>query len=221
MSDGAARGVGRGYHREVIEGLSPTDLQTLLLSLASSRAERVRPTEVLRRWREDRFVPNRDRGPAHPRRGRLWSALRGFRTPIQEHPGDALRRPCSAVAPVAQNRIVTTMRSVEVLSDSANALAVDAADRRLRDPAAPDVHLAASHRLLRAQRFPPGYQSHFRLFTLVSSARDTGSGATQARLLRLHLGYWRRVLPPSAAWVEGVRPAVRLVSPSEVHCGGG
>ena len=196
--------------REAIEGLSPTDQQTLLLSLAASRAERVRPTDVLRRWREDRFVRP---ATADPRilaaiEGRLWSVLPEEFDALELSPVVPIGT-CSAVAPVSQNRIVTTMRSVEVLSDSANALAVEAADRRLRNPAA-DVHLAASHRLLRAQRFPPGYQSHFRLFTLVSGARDTGSGATQARLLTLHLGYWRRVLPPGAEIrLRVFNPAVR------------
>jgi hypothetical protein len=38
---------------------------------------------------------------------------------------------CSAVGPVSQNRIVSAMRSAEVVSDSTNALAVEAADRRL------------------------------------------------------------------------------------------
>jgi hypothetical protein len=62
--------------------------------------------------------------------------------------------------------------------------------------------LAASHRQLRAQDFGRGRSAHFRLFTLVSSARDAGSGTTQARLLILHLGFWQTILAdlvPSAA----------------------
>jgi hypothetical protein len=98
------------------------------------------------------------------------------------------------VAPVSQNRVVTTMRSTEVLSDATNALAIEAADRRQRQPAGGEVHLAASHRHLRAQDFGADRSAHFRLFTVVSSARDTGSGATQARLLTLHLGFWQAVL---------------------------
>jgi hypothetical protein len=43
--------------REVLESeLSPTDLQTLLISLAQTRARRVRPAEALHRWKSDRFV---------------------------------------------------------------------------------------------------------------------------------------------------------------------
>jgi len=58
------------------------------------------------------------------------------------------------------------------------------------------VHLAAAHRVLRAQQFGPEMSQHFRLFALVSSARDTGSGRTEARLLARHLAYWQQVLAP-------------------------
>jgi hypothetical protein len=57
------------------------------------------------------------------------------------------------------------------------------------------VHLAAAHRVLRAQRFGPGMAAHFRLFALVSSARDTGAGRTEDRLLDRHLGFWRQAVP--------------------------
>lgn len=43
-------------------------------------------------------------------------------------------------------------------------------------PGRTGVCLAACHRQLRAQVFGPGVAAHFRLFALVSSARDSGSG---------------------------------------------
>jgi hypothetical protein len=49
--------------------------------------------------------------------------------------------------------------------------------------------------------------AHFRLFSLVSSARDVGSGLTQAQMLTRHLGYWQQVL---AALVPSVPVQVRL-----------
>jgi hypothetical protein len=88
---------------------------------------------------------------------------------------------------------------LEVVSDPTNALALEVADRRLRDPAAGSVYLAASHRVLRTQAFPPGMASHFRLSTHVSSARDAGSGLTEARLPTVHLRYRRDVLAPLRA----------------------
>jgi hypothetical protein len=184
---------------EAIDRLSATDLQTLLMSVARSRAARVRPPELLRRWREDRFVrPSTSR----PRElsmveGELWRMLPPEVDDVELSPLAPLGT-CSAVGPVSQNRTVTTMRTAEVVSDSTNALAIEAAARR-RSGAAGPVHLAASHRQLRAQTFGPGYSAHFRLFTMVSSARDSGSAATEAGLLVTHLRYWQRVLAALAA----------------------
>jgi hypothetical protein len=100
----------------------------------------------------------------------------------------------SAVSTVDQNQVVSTVRGTEVVSDPTNALAVEAAVLRLRHPERP-VHLAASHRVLRAQPFSgAGEFAHFRLFALVSSARDRGSGRSEADLLGEHVGYWQAVL---------------------------
>ncbi|MFI1192807.1 hypothetical protein ACH4T9_06005 [Micromonospora sp. NPDC020750] len=189
--------------RGTLDALPASDLTTLLLSLAQTRAARVRPPEVLRRWREDRFVRPADRDPRATAavQALLWDLLPAEVAGVELSPVVPLGT-CAAVTPGSQNRIVTATRSLEVLSDPTNALAVEAADRRLRGGGPGEVHLAASHRVLRAQRFDAGMQTHFRLFALVSSARDTGSGRTEARLLTLHLDYWQRVLArlvPSAA----------------------
>ena len=186
--------------RTALAGLSGADLRSLLLSVARDRAATVRPSEVVRRWREDRFVrPAR----ADPRllarvEARMWQLLPADVDGVELSPVVPVGA-CSAVAPVSQNRIVTTMRASEVLSDPTNALAIEAAVRRRRQS---EVHLAAAHRVLRAQDFGSDASAHFRLFALVSSARDTGSGGTEARLLIRHLTYWRTVLAelaPTAA----------------------
>jgi hypothetical protein len=113
----------------------------------------------------------------------------------------------SALGPVSQNRVLSTARLTEVVSDSTNALAVEAAVRRQRQDPHDEVHLAAAHRQLRAQVFGGGATSHFRLFALVSSARDAGSWTTQARLLVRHIAYWRDVL---AEIVPGAMPAIHV-----------
>ncbi|WP_446219678.1 hypothetical protein [Micromonospora sp. IBHARD004] len=189
--------------RATLAGLPAADLRTLLLTVARDRAATVRPADVLRRWREDRFVRPSD---ADPRvlaglEARMWELLPADVAGVELSPVTPPGT-CSAVTPVSQNRIVTTMRGAEVVSDPTNALAVEAAARRQRQPRTGEVHLAAAHRVLRAQDFGPGASAHFRLFTLVSSARDTGSGRTEARLLVRHLAWWRAVLAelaPSSA----------------------
>ncbi|MEU5960715.1 hypothetical protein ABZ777_05845 [Micromonospora parva] len=178
--------------RTALAGLSGADLRTLLLAVARDRAAAVRPSEVVRRWREDRFVRPAGADPRVLARveARMWQLLPADVSGVELSPVVPVGT-CSAVARGGQNRIVTTMRASEVLSDPTNALAVEAAVRRRRQS---EVHLAAVHRVLRAQDFGAGASAHFRLFALVSSARDTGSGGTQARLLTRHLTYWRTVL---------------------------
>lgn len=186
--------------RAALAGLSPADLRTLLLTVARDRTTTVRPPEVVRRWREDRFVRPARADPRALARveGRMWQLLPADVAGVELSPVVPVGT-CAAVAPVSQNRIVTTMRASEVLSDPTNALAIEAAVRRRRQD---EVHLAATHRVLRAQDFGGDASAHFRLFALVSSARDTGSGDTQARLLIRHLTYWQTVLAelaPAAA----------------------
>ncbi|MGW0215315.1 hypothetical protein ACWDXH_13075 [Micromonospora chokoriensis] len=186
--------------RVALARLSGADLRSLLLGVARDRAAMVRPSEVVRRWREDRFVRPAGADPRVLARveARMWQLLPSDVSGVELSPVVPVGA-CSAVAPGSQNRIVTTMRASEVLSDPTNALAIEAAVRRRRQD---EVHLAAAHRVLRAQDFGGGASAHFRLFALVSSARDAGSGSTQARLLVRHLTYWQTVLAelaPTAA----------------------
>jgi hypothetical protein len=194
--------------RAALGDLSSTDLQTLLLAVARTRAATVSPADLLRKWRENRFVRPAASDPRAVAEveAQLWRLLPAEFEGVELSPVVPLGT-CSAIAPLNQNRIVTTIRTTEVLSDASNALAIEAAHRRQQQSAAGEVHLAASHRLLRAQVFSAGMAAHFRLFTLVSSARDVGSGRTQARLLGRHLAYWQSVL---AAFLGTAEPQIRL-----------
>jgi hypothetical protein len=182
--------------REALErGLPPTDLQTLLIAVARARAHRASAADVMRRWQSDRFVRP---AASDPRRlaaveARLWQLLPTEFAGIELSPVTPLGT-SSTVAPVSQNRVVATVRTTEVVSDSTNVLAIEAATRRRGQPGNSDVHLAACHRQLRAQVFGPGAAAHFRLFALVSSGRDSGSGRTEASMLIRHLAYWLEVL---------------------------
>ena len=163
--------------------------------MARARADQATPADVMRRWQQDRFVRP---AACDPRRvavveARLWQLLPAGFTGVELSPVTPLGT-CTAVAPVSQNRIVATVRTSEVVSDSTNALAVEAAVRRRGQPKDGHADLACCHRQLRAQVFGPGAAAHFRLFALVSSARDRGSGRTEASLLTRHLAYWLDVL---------------------------
>jgi hypothetical protein len=175
-------------------GLSPTDLQTLLISLSRTRAAEVTPARIMNRWCEDRFVRPSPHDPRVLARveAALWEQLPPEFAGVELSPVAPLGT-CSAVATTSQNRIVSTVRGTEVLSDPTNALAVEAAIRR-RTTNDGGVDLAASHRVVRAQAMDPGYSAHFRLFALVSSRRDSGSARTETVMLIDHLGFWGRAL---------------------------
>ncbi len=141
-----------GARKQLEQGIAPTDLQSLLIGIAGARAARVRPADLITRWRRDRFVqPSR----CDPRRlnaleSLLWQLLPEGFAGVELSPVAPLGS-CVAVAPVSQNRIVTTVRLSEVISDAANALAIEAAVRRLEQDSSAAVHLAAAHRHMRAQ----------------------------------------------------------------------
>lgn len=74
------------------------------------------------------------------------------------------------------------------------------------------MHLAACHRQLRTQPMG-GASAHFRLLTLVSSARDRGSGETEADLLTRHLRICRDVLDEA---VPGLATTIEISAWSPV-----
>lgn len=213
MVERAWRGM-PGETREALRDRLPAgSLRSLLLDVADSRADAVRPAELIHRWRTDRFTRPSD---ADPRRvaaleAKIWSLIPAGFDGVELSPVAPLGT-VSALAPISQRRVVTTTRLTEVISDSTNALAVEAASRRIQSPGSA-VHLAGAHRQLRAQDFGAG-PAHFRLFALVSSAPDGGSGATEAELLTTHVAVWSSVL-------EAVLPAratrIELTAGRPVH----
>lgn len=176
-------------------GLSPADLQAALLDVSRSRAAAVTPARLMQRWRQDRYVQPvvRDPRPVWQLEARLWSLLPDEFAGVDLSPVAPLGS-ISALGPVSQDRVISTTRGSEVVSDPTNVLALEAASRRQR-PGAPTVSLACCHRVLRGQPFDaPGAFQHFRLFALVTSARDRGSGRTEAAMLTTHLQFWVRAL---------------------------
>ena len=191
-----------GARKQLETALPPSDLRSLLIGLAAARAAHVTSADLVASWRRDRFVQP---SACDPRRvssleAQLWRLLPDEFAGVDLSPVAPLGS-CSVLGPVSQNRVVATTRLSEVVSDAANSLAIEAAVRRAGQAPDGQVHLAAAHRLLRAQVFAQG-AAHFRLFTLVSSARDRGSARIEAELLSRHLAYWVRALESLAATRE-------------------
>src|SRR5262249_31827238 len=94
---------------------------------------------------------------------------------------------CSSLAPTGQNRVLSALRSTEIVADPTNVLALECAMRLRRRPA--PVHLATSQRVIRAQQVPklPGYASHFRIFVLATGGIETKAHAFTAAVLERHI----------------------------------
>lgn len=174
-----------------LERLPGSDLTTLLLALMRRRVDAVSAPEVLRRYREDRFVAPVD-VPFDVLRAaedRLLAALPRAFSVVGLAPVAPFGT-CAAVAAVDQNNVVSTVRGNEVAADPTNALALEAAVRRQSGP--DDVRLAAVQRVVRAQRFEgAGRFAHFTLFGAVSAGRDRGSLAFERQHFAEHMDFLR------------------------------
>lgn len=170
--------------------LPGADLTTLLLEVLRLRAARRAPAEVLKRYREDRFV-----APAAVPFHRLRRVEDALLASLPEDVEPVTLAPLaplgthSVVAGVPQNNVVSTVRGTEVAADPTNGLALAAAHRRSASDAG-DVRLAAIQRVVRAQRFAAAAPAHFSLFALVSAGRDTGNLAFERRHAAEQLRVW-------------------------------
>jgi hypothetical protein len=183
------------------ERLSPTDLQSLLLEVYRTRGQRIQPSTVLSDFESNRFVRPSAVSPVSLIE---WEQLAFSHLPGGFEPL-ALSPLCpfgtnSVVAPVDQNWTVTTSRNSEVVSDSTNVLALECALRRrefLRtNPRSSDlIQLAASHRLVRAQKYQdPKSIAHFSAFALCSAGRDQGNLRFELLTMRVHIRFYLAAL---------------------------
>jgi len=173
----AARVAGAVGGSDVLDrlvALSGSDFTSLMLEIARRRAANQTPAELMRRYRGDRFVRPADLP---------WRALQQAEEVVASNlppPFELVTlAPLvpfgthSALGPVSQDKVITAMRGGEVAADPTNALALEAACRRVAEPGE-RVRLAAFQRVVRAQPTQRGYFPHFGLFGLVTAGRDPG-----------------------------------------------
>ncbi len=190
-----------GLASVLAQRLTPTDLQSLLLEVYRLRSSQLPPSAILANYETNRFV--RPSAVAVKQLLR-WEQVAFTQLP-QEFDALTLSPVCplgtnSAVAAIDQNWAVATVRNTEVVSDSTNVLALECAVRRRKllrsNPRSADpVHLAASHRLLRAQHYQgPHLLAHFSAFALCSAGRDQGGARFELSALGLHIRFYLRAL---------------------------
>jgi len=169
----ALRGLGTSGFELLAQELSGSELHSVLLAVMQRRARRRAPREVLAHYQRDLFCAP---SPVDLRTSmaidlQLLEAAERFEA-IELSPVAPLGA-CSTVAVTDQNRVLSSLRMTEVVSDPTNVLALECALRLRANPAAP-VHLATAQRVVRAQPIPklPGYTQHFRLFALGSGGQE-------------------------------------------------
>ena len=176
------------------ERLEPSDLQSLLLDVYRRVAKRRPLASLLGDYETNRFVRPSTFSPVEL----LDWERAAFSALPREFDAVDLSPVCplgasTVMGGLAPDRAVATIRNTEVVSDSTNVLALEAAIRRRAHKSAAArsaavVHLAASHRLLRAQHYAnPKLSSHFKIFSLCSAGRDRGGFGFETDALGIHI----------------------------------
>lgn len=182
-----AEGLGAAAFEQLATGLAGSELSSVLLEVMRQRAEARTPAEVLAQYQRDAFCRPAATDPRVSLEidRHLFAAADGFEA-IELSPAAPLAT-CSSVARTSQNRVLSALRSTEIVADPTNVLALECA-LRLRAGAAA-VHLATSQRVIRAQPVPklPGYASHFRIFVLASGGIEARDHAFTVAALERHI----------------------------------
>lgn len=179
------------------ERISPTDLQSLHLELYRLITKHRNPRNVLSDYEANRFSRPSTCDPS--------SILEWDRIAFSHLPSSFEAIELSTVCPLgsvssmtglSQDWVLTTIRNTEVVADPTNVLAMECAVRRRKltrshSTDSTPVNLACSHRVLRAQRYPDtSALSHFRLFSLCSAGRDTGSLRFETYAIDEHVRFY-------------------------------
>ena len=157
----------------LVSGMPASRLWSVLLGVLEARANGRTAASLSEQWKQDRFVQPCyvDQRSLHELDGHLLATASAFEA-VELSPLAPLGV-CSSVALASQNKIVSTARGTEVVSDPTNVLALECA-KRLKENGGLTVRLATSHRCVRAQVFPNqrGFAAHFRMFCLTSAGHE-------------------------------------------------
>jgi len=184
----ATAGVDEAAYAALARGMPASEVWSLLLSALRERAEQRSAHSLTEQWERDRFVQLSyiDQRTLVELDSHLLAAASDFEA-VELSPLAPLGA-TSSVALTAQNRVVSTIRGTEVVSDPTNVLALESA-RRLRQDPTRVVRFCTSHRCVRAQEVPkvPGFAAHFRMFCMSSAAHERKDQAFVTDALTHHI----------------------------------
>ena len=171
--------------------LSTSDLQSLLLHVFQQRAAAVTEADLLRSSSRPLVMPaDIDARLIHLFDHVALATANEFEAIELSPVGPfGLNR---ALGEIDQNNVLSTIRNADVSGDPTVMMALECARRRRASPEV--VRLCNSHRLVRMQPFDnPNFRPHFRLFSIVTAGRDTGSRQFEIAALREHLRFYLRL----------------------------
>jgi hypothetical protein len=184
----ATAGFGESAYAALARGMPASDVWSLLLSAMRERAEHRAPGALTQQWANDRFVQLSyiDQRTLLDLDAHLLAAAPEFEA-VELSPLAPLGT-SSSVALTTQNRVVSTVRGTEVVSDPTNVLALESA-RRLREEQTQIVRFCTSHRCVRAQEIPkvPGFAAHFRMFCMSTAGHERKDQAFVTDALAHHI----------------------------------
>jgi len=184
---------------KLVNQLSGSELNTLLLKVFSEKAKAYSPSELLNRYQENRFV--------HPAKvdvlklkqlelDILKFAFENNVTPIQLSPVAPLGT-ASIVGEVDQNNVISSLRGTEVVSDATNLMALHISEliQSKNYSRVEPIRYCTTHRHTRAQFFgsAPGMLPHFHLFCNVTAGIDKGSYSFEKESFWEHVILYRNI----------------------------
>lgn len=184
----ATAGFGESAYAALARGMPASEVWSLLLNAMRERAEHRSAGALLQQWENDRFVQLSyiDQRTLLDLDSHLLAAAHEFEA-VELSPLAPLGT-SSSVALTTQNRVVSTVRGTEVVSDPTNVLALESA-RRLREDQTRVVRFCTSHRCVRAQAIPkvPGFAAHFRMFCMTTAGHERKDQAFVTEALAHHI----------------------------------
>jgi hypothetical protein len=174
--------------------LPGSDLQSLLLHVTRERSAVRAPAELLTQYERVAMAQpaNVDARALADIECAAFACAIGFE-PLELAPVAPLGLN-TVLGGIDQNSCLATVRGLEVLADPTTAAALECARRRRTGITGP-IALCSRSRVLRLQPIKgPGLFPHFAVFSLVTSARDTGSMRVELSALRQHLGVYLALL---------------------------
>lgn len=193
---------------EPLAALSPSATTPVWLDVARQQASRRSPADLLAQYAADRFVsPSAIDLKLSVRLDSLILEAADEFEAVLFSPLAPLGS-CSVLGPTSQDRTISALRSLEVVSDPTNVMALECA-RRLRESPDRAVRLCTLHQVVRAQPAPrqPGFSQHFRMFAMAEAGLGRANDGFEVEAVVRQLSTFDRFF--DAAHAVGLRFAQR------------